>query len=189
LNYVDHLSKNGVEGKWETTEKKNYLIDCPECASSRCAISASHGGWHCWACSVGGNFGNLCKRLDIVTVKVKASFTYSFSDRATTWEYLSSRGIDVHTLMKLQLGYETTPASVVFPYIDINDGTLKAVKKKYLEDGGYSFEHAGKKPEFYIPDFTRYTEHTEVYVTEGEVDALSLYSLAPCKRCATIISC
>jgi len=174
MNYSEYIwEKTGSLPKWETSEQKNFFITCPNCASSRCAVSSEHGGWQCWACQEEGRFNQLCSKLGIQGVGDHPQFQYSVKDLKSAADYLHSRGIPSHLVKDLQV--DMINDTVVFPYVDLSKGYIIGVKKKFLQTGKYLFE--GKQPPLYITDFKKYQTEKEVYITEGEIDAISLYSL------------
>jgi len=174
MNYADYISEKSTNQiKWETSEKKNFLITCFNCASSRCAVSSEHGGWQCWACQKQGRFNELCVGLGIQHVGTYSEYKYDVKDSRAATEYLNSRGIPKHLVEDLKVDMDRD--TIIFPYTDLYTGHTVGIKKKFLKTGKYAFE--GRQPALYITDFKKYKSEKEVYVTEGEVDAISLYSL------------
>lgn len=162
---------------------------CPQCSASRqkstapcLSVSVEKGTWNCWHC---GWVGGLKAGVEKQDRKPKAPTRPRWSELltklpATVLKYFAERGITADVLAANQIGYglEWMPgpnaqvSCLHFPYI--KGGEVVNVKYR---DGHKNFRQA-KDAEKCLYRFdeiaSRSSKERTLYITEGEIDALTL---------------
>lgn len=174
-NYIQHLHENNILGKYESSSKKNFILDeCPFEGCKRLSVSSETGAWHCWKCEGKGSFNGLCKKLGINLLGAEVFHTpieYNCVGRDDAILYGESRSIKKDLIEELEIGYKD--GYIIIPYFRDND--IVGIKKKNVnssEDISYLSEGNTK---YYLLEVNK--NKKEIFVCEGEFDAISLYTL------------
>lgn len=149
------------------TEIVESRLPCPKCPSSDAYHLYSDGHGYCFSCST--YFSNNKKAEDFLS----DNYTY---------EYLSHRGIDKNTFkfydVKTKIDENGKPVSLGFQYTDKIFKVRPLDKKDFFvkNTSGGTNEELNKAGLFGRNKFAA-GSHKYVTITEGELDALSLYQV------------
>jgi len=167
MNYSDYgvFIKHDRSG-WQKTA-------CPECArdgkprNSNLSVNVDIGYWHCFRCGWNGY-------LDQEKYKMKKVYTKPAWRKPTydnvLMSYLEDRGISCDTQTKMNLSFENN--AIVFNYF--MGGEL--VNRKYrTQDKSKLWMETGAELVMYQPKKNYNTHAKYITITEGEIDAITLY--------------
>ncbi len=123
--------------------------------------------------------GNDGHQPSMIGAQIHSAISLSQISECSTRSILS-RGIDqstcefygVRTLLEGTDGH--TPVAIAYPYYDINHNLI-AYKKRLLEDK--IFNVIGTTKECLLFGANKFSGGKKLYITEGELDALSLYQI------------
>jgi DNA primase len=143
--------------------------------------------FHCFTCGAAGNITKLIKDFggdmpDVRYIALCEPHGVEFLDDSilkqyTIHPYLYSRGFNDDTIAKFELGYDASRNSITIPVRDeharlvyIKYRPLNADKRKYIN--GKNIKKGDYLYGLYLAKYYR-----EVYITEGEFDAISMWQM------------
>ena len=142
---------------------------CPNCTSSDAFARYSDGGGHCFSCNhhVNGN-----TETELQTTTTTKSFRYSGDFTA-----IRSRNLNEETCKKFNVRVDTIDGNSVikFPYYDTS-GKVVAYKQR---DKSKDFRWVNKNTDKQLFGQQVFGSGKTIVITEGEMDALSVYQARP----------
>lgn len=175
MDIKDKFSEIGIN---IGTKNGEFQITCPKCShkrkkkSQKClSVNVDKGLYYCHHCKWSGNVNLLAKKEYVKPVIAKSKL----SDKTIAW--FKKRGISETTIVN----WKITESKTYFPQVK---ETRTAINFNYYRkneiinikyrDGGKNFK-LYKDAELIFYGLNNIVEMDKIYITEGEMDALSLY--------------
>lgn len=159
--------KNTISSQGTSSPDNKEILElhvpCEDCGSSDAKVIYADGHSHCFSCQ------------KTIFPKVKEDFISIKDEEVYTYEYLPLRSIDKSTLQfydaKTKINSEGKPVAIGFKYPNGSYKVRTLDKKSFYSEGDIS------KAGLYGRDKFSAGSHKYVTITEGELDALSLYQV------------